>query len=250
MYEVPEKEEKNNNFFDNMAFYDSVSVIAGRAVVTIDPLPEEKPIVQQPTRKLRWQEEELPMKKNSISKSVPTIYEVTDEDSPEEKSEDDHIKEKSKSEDKIDVRPKMATLSPESLDSVIELRRKSLRERRMSKSLYLQIGHPKEIPLIRQQSMPKFYLDTPDESQTASFFRSPSTALMSPIPSQPAFLYDLSSVVQMEKEREQTESPKDTDKSSKPLNTRLTQIKERIKLKRSKSSLGTITNLPHSHQHI
>lgn len=36
------KEEKNNNLFDNMAFYDSVSVIAGRSIVTIDPLPEKK----------------------------------------------------------------------------------------------------------------------------------------------------------------------------------------------------------------
>lgn len=48
--------------FDNMAFYDSVSVIAGRAIVTIDPLPEKdkdgaaQPVVQQP-RRLWWQEQ-------------------------------------------------------------------------------------------------------------------------------------------------------------------------------------------------
>jgi hypothetical protein len=90
LYEVPEKEEKNNNFFDNMAFYDSVSVIAGRAIVTIDPLPEEKPIVQQPTRKLRWQnyqpEEE---KHESISKSVPAICEMTTEEDKETKTEEE-----------------------------------------------------------------------------------------------------------------------------------------------------------------
>jgi hypothetical protein len=86
----PRKRRKNNNFFDNMAFYDSVSVIAGRAIVTIDPLPEEKPIVQQPTRKLRWQnyqpEEE---KHESISKSVPAICEMTTEEDKETKTEEE-----------------------------------------------------------------------------------------------------------------------------------------------------------------
>lgn len=63
LYQEPfRKEEKNNNMFDNMAFYDSVSVIAGRAIVTIDPLPEKdkdgaaQPVVQQP-RRLWWQEQ-------------------------------------------------------------------------------------------------------------------------------------------------------------------------------------------------
>lgn len=40
LYEVPEiSQEKNNNIFENAVFYDSVSVIAGRSVVTIEPLP-------------------------------------------------------------------------------------------------------------------------------------------------------------------------------------------------------------------
>ena len=81
LYEVPEKEEKNNNCFDNLAFYDSVSVIAGRAIVTIDPLPEEKPIVQQPTRKLRWQNEVrnriIPQE---ITRAIPRISETCEED--------------------------------------------------------------------------------------------------------------------------------------------------------------------------
>ncbi|RZB39435.1 uncharacterized protein BDFB_001471, partial [Asbolus verrucosus] len=255
LYEVPEKEEKNNNFFDNMAFYDSVSVIAGRAVVTIDPLPEEKPIVQQPTRKLRWQNDETDHNKENISKSVPVIYEMAEE----EKEEKSKSKEETKTQDGVTSqadktdRPKLETLKPENLEPEVEIRRKSLKERRMSKSLYLKIDQPKEIPIIRQQSMPKFYLDTPeDRDQTTSMFRTPSVALTSPVPKSSAFVYDLYSVVQMERERAQNMSNqvpvhrKESERSS-----RLMQIRDKIKLRRVKSSLGTpVTNLPHSHQHI
>lgn len=67
-----------------MAFYDSVAVIAGRSIVTIDPLPtEQKPIVQQPTRRLRW--DTLSKRKNFISKSVPIINETQEPDEQTEK---------------------------------------------------------------------------------------------------------------------------------------------------------------------
>lgn len=148
----------------------------------------------------------------------------------------------------------METLKPENLVPGIEIRRRSLAERRLSKSLYLKIDQPKEIPIIRQQSMPKFYLDTPEErdQQHTSMFRTPSAALTSPVPKSSAFVYDLYSVVQMERERVQNmegQVPvhrKESDRSS-----RLLQIRDKIKLRRVKSSLGTpVTNLPHSHQHI
>jgi hypothetical protein len=253
LYEVPEKEEKNNNFFDNMAFYDSVSVIAGRAIVTIDPLPEEKPIVQQPTRKLRWQnyqpEEE---KHESISKSVPAICEMTTEEDKETKTE-----EEVRPSDEVDCavakddKPKLATLKPENLEPEVEIRRKSLKERRLSKSLYLKIDQPKEIPIIRQQSMPKFYLDTPDDQATTSMFRTPSVALTSPVPKSSAFVYDLYSVVQMERERVQNMDQVPVHRKESERSSRLLQIRDKIKLRRVKSSLGTpVTNLPHSHQHI
>ncbi|XP_044263604.1 uncharacterized protein LOC123010631 isoform X1 [Tribolium madens] len=260
LYEVPEKEEKNNNFFDNMAFYDSVSVIAGRAVVTIDPLPEEKPIVQQPTRKLRWENEVLGQNRwEKLSKSVPAIFDAAKKEEEKQKSEEEKKTEherknndkSDKSRDAVD-KPKLETLKPENL--VPEIRRRSLAERRLSKSLYLKIDQPKEIPIIRQQSMPKFYVDTPEErdQQHTSMFRTPSSALASPVPKSSAFVYDLYSVVQMERERVKhmdTQVPvhrKESDRSS-----RLLQIRDKIKLRRVKSSLGTpVTNLPHSHQHI
>lgn len=90
LYEEPEREEKNNNFFDNLAFYDSVSVIAGRAIVTIDSLPEGKPIVHQPTRKMiRFYNEEDELLKIEdkliipppikTPMSVPVIFETVEE---------------------------------------------------------------------------------------------------------------------------------------------------------------------------
>ncbi|XP_063919456.1 uncharacterized protein LOC135134654 isoform X2 [Zophobas morio] len=264
LYEVPEKEEKNNNCFDNLAFYDSVSVIAGRAIVTIDPLPEEKPIVQQPTRKLRWQNEVrnriIPQE---ITRAIPRISESCEEDygnHAEKRKSDSDTEEKKLTQapkpepDTPDLpdKPKLETLKPENLEPEVEIRRKSLKDRRMSKSLYLKIDQPKEIPIIRQQSMPKFYLDTPDDQASTSMFRTPSAALTSPVPKSSAFVYDLYSVVQMERARVQNMGGhvpihrKESDRSS-----RLLQIRDKIKLRRVKSSLGTsITNLPHSHQHI
>lgn len=159
---------------------------------------------------------------------------------------------------------------------------KSLRERRMSKSLYLKIDQPKELPLIRQQSMPKFYLDTPstdDEHHriitaattvTSSMFRVPSVTLTSPVVpnNSSGFVYDLYSVVQMERARVQNcgnnnkvpvHSNYDNHNNNKTTSSRLMLIKEKIKLRRSKSTLGqyNINNnnnnnsiLSHSHQHI
>lgn len=66
-------------------------MIAGRAVVTIDPLPEkkqeEKPIVQQP-RKLRWENEEFQIfGREIISKSEPAIFDSTKDDNKENEEE-------------------------------------------------------------------------------------------------------------------------------------------------------------------
>lgn len=144
------------------------------------------------------------------------------------------------------------TLSPENLQPVVEpQQRKSLRERRMSKSLHLKIEQSKELPLVRQQSMPKFYLDTPSlEEQAAMYSRSPTASLVSPLPKKAGFQYDLYSVVQIENEKSQINANVKVHRKDSERSSRLLQMKEKIMLKRSKSSLGTVTNLPHSHHHI
>ncbi|KAJ8970431.1 hypothetical protein NQ317_014983 [Molorchus minor] len=86
----------------------------------------------------------------------------------------------------------------------VESRKKSLIERRMSKSLYLKIDYPKELPIIRQNSVPKFFLDTPEQNQTEStLIKSPLTSLQSPMVGT-EHSFDLYSVVQMEKIKTQT----------------------------------------------
>lgn len=115
----------------------------------------------------------------------------------------------------------------------------------MSKSLYLKINQPKEIPIIRQQSMPKFFIDTPNEDNQSGAMFGTSNTLSSPVPRKSAFVYDLHSVVQMERERVQNLSNTPVHKESPPFG-RFNQIKEKIKLRRVKSSLGNITNIHHS----
>lgn len=227
--EPPEKDEKNNNMFDNMAFYDSVAIIAGRAIVTIDPLPEkpkEEPIVQQP-RRIRWwegdddddernmpsKENHIPQitqeKSNSASVSCETLLDsrnllnlsvdsVTSKDSPEEKPKREQ---RSPSISKLGRAQTLAVI-----DDEIKMRKKSLRERRMSRSQTFNFNTSSELPLIRQLSMPKFYLETPEADQIESaIVKTPSTAL-SPVQPHIRFNFDLRSVVQMEKEKDYSKS--------------------------------------------
>ncbi|KAK9892298.1 hypothetical protein WA026_019102 [Henosepilachna vigintioctopunctata] len=219
-----------------MAFFDSVSVIAGRAVVTIENQPEKTPIVQQP--RLSYNPPTPPPLKNrgkillerSLSQSAPDIIENQTKEVVPEKSESpneivkkleipvlastksdiDIIKpmnnslETVKSAEDLSDKPSIDTLQL----PTVQMRKKSLMERRMSKSLYLRIecigDQCREIPIIRQNSMPKFYLGSPEDHQIeTAVFRTPSTVLTSPVPvtNQHGFVYDLSSVVQIEKEK-------------------------------------------------
>ncbi|KAJ8924135.1 hypothetical protein NQ315_006919, partial [Exocentrus adspersus] len=266
LYQEPlGKEEKNNNFFDNMAFYDSVSVIAGRAIVTIDPLPvkdkEPVPVVQQP-RRLRWQEQMRNPKQppGLLDKSSD---EGTSSDTTDNVLRDEELLQEPKTISKEITSRKVVSFEnaanvtelpkpkPEPTLNVtnltvpdVETRRKSLRERRMSKSLYLKIDFPKEVPVIRQNSMPKFFLDTPEHNQTeSSLFRGALTSLQSPMVSNDEFSYDLYSVVQMEKTKNQN-SPKEVAPIHRE-SSRLRLIKEKIKLKKSKSTVSA-SNIPHS----
>lgn len=114
----------------------------------------------------------------------------------------------------------------------------------MSKSLYLKIDFPKEVPVIRQNSMPKFFLDTPEHNQTeSSLVKGPLTSLRSPMVAKEVFSYDLYSVVQREKTKSQS-----TPREIAPIHresSRLALIKEKIKLKKSKSTVSA-SNIPHS----
>lgn len=120
----------------------------------------------------------------------------------------------------------------------------------MSKSLYLRLDLPnKEVPIIRQHSVPKFFLDTPEDNQTtyeSALVKNQSQVLTSPVSSASGFTYDLYSIVQMAKAKSQ----EDKNKLQSPAAThhstnRLIQIKERIKLRKTKSMLSANT-IPHT----
>lgn len=256
--------------FDNMAFYDSVAVIAGRAVVTIDPLPDklkQVPIVQQPTRRLRWWEDD---KNEKTKETVPSITEEKSEGSissdegieikntgsisAEEKT--DKEEETEKMEIKRDQRsPSVNKLSRAQTMAVIDdgKRGLKLRERRMSRSQTFNFNTGAELPLVRQLSMPKFYLDTPDVTHTESTIVKPPSSALSPVqPGISQFNFDLRSVVQIEKEKEKE---KGEPRVSVPVHgepersSRLAQIRGKLnplKIKRQHS----MTNVPNSSVHM
>ncbi|KAF2883295.1 hypothetical protein ILUMI_22884 [Ignelater luminosus] len=303
LYEEPLKPKIENNTFENMAFYDQVSLIAGRAIVTIDPLPKQpKPIEHQPVRRVRWWEDNVDEqnKENEakniqcpFSLAIPTIMESSREDLTSSTEELDSINDKkidnsinvtdskteenntpsnsdagdssktqnSQSDSNLQissepVKPAASRKSSSALLSIneeVKLRKKSLRERRMSRSLTLNIDRNLELPIIRQVSMPKFYIDTPEANQLdSSVLMTPSATLMSPIlpRSTQNDSFDLRSVVQLENEyRAQVQSvPVPVHKQLTPP-SRLSQIKEKLKSTKIKRQ-GSATNLPNSIQHI
>lgn len=273
LYEEPEKDdyEKNNNMFDNLAFYDSVAKIAGRAIVTIEPLPEKKlppTITEQP--KLNDEETRRATKPSPVEVTVTTTatrkQNVATLPSPQQLdvttleetvatrkvitqtklappkqlatiAELDGEKTKTNESDTATVpivksrmlrkkspslndlrtsqdRLNATAIEPSSSSDIVKPRKKSLAERRMSKSLSLNLDNYRyELPIIRQSSVPKFYVETPPSDgldrcvNDSSILRSPSCALTSPIkPTHWRFEYDLRSIVQMEMERVHNET--------------------------------------------
>lgn len=248
-----------------MAFYDSVSVIAGRAVVTID-LPEKHdktPIIVQPRRRHTL------VKKSKSQSSINNIPEVVlDLDSDkryeslghEAERDEEYLSSVKKtvsfgdiSKEKLNQEYNLAHTSAISettflaLPTNVELRKKSLSERRQSRSLHIKIDSPKEIPIIRQSSVPKFFLDTPEMNQTeSSLVKTPLASLQSPMICKDGFCYDLKSVVQIEKMNFSEKDKKNVPLVHKDSSAyRLGNIRDRILLKKSKSSVSS-TNLPHS----
>lgn len=261
--------EKNNNshHFDNMSFYDSVAIIAHRAIFTIEPLSKNRkvedsttifggkdethnefslPIVEQPGFINNLSN--ISMKTNNTvyktQKSTENIYIWNDVklvcDQTDAKTNNEFIIPTITE----DLLPKSSEMSLNySIDSIEEIcfdvkslgttlditksvpcnlnqsmlsvqddevkrlrnkhRKQSLHERRVSRSIHLELlkDHKSEVPIIRQNSIPKFYLDTPTENQIDSaLVRSPSMALSSPV-APIEFIFDLKSVVQLERER-------------------------------------------------
>lgn len=136
-------------------------------------------------------------------------------------------------------------------ESPVEIRKRPpLRDRRMSKSLNLKLSLSQELPIIRQNSVPKFFLDSPDEHYSEStIFKTPLTALQSAKASSEGFTFDLKSVVQIEKDRQQLEKNKQLQTRAKDMPTihrvaSKISLKDRMKLRKSKSTLSA-SNLPH-----
>ncbi|KAG5889702.1 hypothetical protein JTB14_029732 [Gonioctena quinquepunctata] len=262
-YQEPNaKEEKNNNFFENMAFYDSVSVIAGRAIVTIDPLPEKEklPILQQPRRLNRESSKKKQNPNEASVQRIPSFVldRVSDEitaggdaqDLLQEKEEPRKtvsFEDISSNKDEVESSLGLSKASSAYLEppESVELRKKSLMERRTSKSLHLRIDFPKDMPIIRQSSVPKFFVDTPEENQApTTLLKCPYTSLQSPMVCAAPFSYDLKSVVQIEScKRNPADCINTVPIHKEP--SRLSHIKEKIKLKKSRSTVSS-SNIPHT----
>lgn len=128
-----------------------------------------------------------------------------------------------------------------SQESPVEIRRKPLRERRMSKSLSLKLSLSQELPIIRQNSVPKFFLDSPGEHYSEStLVKGPLTALQSAKVRTEGFTFNLRSVVQMETERQQQEREMPTVHRA----ASKISLKDRMKLRKSKSTVSA-SNVPH-----
>ncbi|XP_065168532.1 uncharacterized protein [Atheta coriaria] len=117
---------------------------------------------------------------------------------------------------------------------LVKMRKKSLHERRVSKSLTLDIDTKRqEVPIIRQSSFPKFYIDTPEANQnTSSIAPAAIQALETPVVAN-NFKFDLQTVVQLENERQEMEIQKiNTLKRSVTSvkdNRRIQQIRDKLK---------------------
>lgn len=106
------------------------------------------------------------------------------------------------------------------------------------------LDFPKELPIIRQNSMPKFYLDTPDENQMKDSALVKTSALTVKTPAPAEFNFDLQSVVQLQKDI-QTSQAKQPPAPIHRETSKLNLLKDKILLKKSKSTLSA-SSLPHT----
>ncbi|GLV40669.1 uncharacterized protein CBL_04472 [Carabus blaptoides fortunei] len=241
-YEDPLPQEKDPRVYDNIAFWDSVAVIANRSIVTVQPLPQStKPADdnhKQPnivTNPPKPPQNELNTSTDSEDSNRPNII----VNSPD--SDKSQCRKKSAIEEKIEKSSE--TFCQE------RNRKKSLKERRKSAAgLTLKLQNDfHEIPVIRQNSMPKFYLDTPELGTHRTYGSDRSSVLVSPVlPNSPTFNYDLRSVVQMEKEHYATMSKPATPRSNR--SSRLTNVRKKLKPMLSKKASSK--SLPDGINHV
>lgn len=247
MYEDPQAEQKERRSYDNVAFWDSVAVIANRAVVTIQPLPNKntdetiKQIGQPGSKGTNFEKQ----RKKTVT-DFPGINKITKPETPPIKSSIKiNVTEATPDKEKSNIRKQSAIVEliesrgRSESNAEEKLRKKSLKERRKSAAgLTLKLDNDfHEIPVIRQSSMPRFFIETPDiDSKHGNYSGERSSVLVSPvIGNSPTFSYDLKSIVQIENELKANSKPC-TPKSNR--SSRLTQVKKKLKpisIKKQKS---------------
>lgn len=222
---------------DNLAFWDSVSMIANRSAIIMQPSPSKLSLYQQdepitfivttPSQETDFNKiKETSSRNLTDEEKYIKINDITDE--PKKK-----YRKKSAIEELIDKK---------TLPNGEKERKKSLKERRNSTAdLTLDLSCKDdnefhEIPIIRQDSVPKFFLNyTPEYNPFAE-----SNVLTSPMVSQsPKF--DLKSVVQIEKEIEQATQVK-------RISSRMANIRRKMAPILIKK--GSTKSLPDSINHI
>lgn len=247
LYEDPQAEQKERRSYDNVAFWDSVAVIANRAVVTIQPLPNKntdetiKQIGQPGSKGTNFEKQ----RKKTVT-DFPGINKITKPETPPIKSSIKiNVTEATPDKEKSNIRKQSAIVEliesrgRSESNAEEKLRKKSLKERRKSAAgLTLKLDNDfHEIPVIRQSSMPRFFIETPDiDSKHGNYSGERSSVLVSPvIGNSPTFSYDLKSIVQIENELKANSKPC-TPKSNR--SSRLTQVKKKLKpisIKKQKS---------------
>ncbi|XP_044739078.1 uncharacterized protein LOC123300556 isoform X2 [Chrysoperla carnea] len=276
LWEDPDAEQRNHIGWDNMAYWDSISVIANRNVVTIQPLAETKPPQQQLLsvniddqfnlqddlhRRLSEVFQHSSMLKEDPPKSGENEKQVTfhlasdDSDkalneatnqycnfetTPTQDNEFNTLKEskdkESKNGDTVDAPlhkfPEKAILKNRmSADNFPTTSRYTENQPpdKIQANIFTISGppplnkKPTELRLIKQNSMPNFYIETPEISDVP-----PITAdqiLTSPVlPNTPQFTYDLRSIVELETNKKQTNAEIEASEKSK----RLVNIRKKI----------------------
>lgn len=233
------EKKKDSKAVDNPAFWDSVAVLARESVIVNQPIMERPPSSTPILSPIR-----ITIDSPDSSTSLPNKRDLnlTDEEKcvkfsevPTEKDTINKYRKKSLIEERIEKK----LMPPQ------RQRKKSLKERRNSTAdltLDLSIRHEDfhDIPITRQESMPKFYTSyTPEYNPFAE------NPLASPIIIKTTPQYDLKSIVNIEKEIELSIQEHNREKrtSSRMANIRRKMAPILVKKASSKSLPDTINHI-------
>lgn len=219
---------------DNLAFWDSVQMLATRSA-----------ILTQPTSSLpNLNQLEVPKSPIQITIDSPSTLSPKSNLTDEEKIYSDLTPEQ-----KTKYRKKSAVeemIKKKQTPNSERQRKKSLKERRNSTAdltldLSVKLDGFHDLPITRQESVPKFYTSALPEYNPFA----PTSALVSPtLPQTHTPQFDLKSVVQIENEIERTISTQ-----TKRPNSKLDGAKRKMKLILIKKQAST-RSLPDSINHI